>query len=69
VHIDSAVVEANDDPAKPFKGTVKSSWYSDGQIVVPKGRDSHLPTELMANGLSQDCWAFWDKATEKWDWE
>ena len=69
VHIDSAVIEENSDPALPYKGTIKSSWYSDGQIVQPKGNQSFLPIELMANGLSQDCWAFWNRATERWDWE
>src|SRR5216684_3882877 len=28
VHIDSTVVETNSDPAMPYKGTVKSSWYA-----------------------------------------
>ena len=69
VHIDSVAVEDNADPDKPFKGTVKSSWYSDGQLVTPRGRDSNLPIELMANGLSQDCWALWNKTTEGWEWE
>jgi hypothetical protein len=69
VQIDSAVVEANDDPAQPYKGTVKSSWFSDNQPVVPRGSESHLPIELMANGLSQDCWAFWDEAETRWSWE
>jgi hypothetical protein len=72
VHIDASSIEPNEDPAKPdatYKGTVKSSWYSDGKIVQPSGSESHLPIELMANGLSQDCWAFWNKATKKWEWE
>ena len=69
VHIDSAVIDANDDPAQPYKGTVKSSWYLNDQIVLPSGRESNLPIELLANGVSQDCWAFWDEAAKKWDWE
>lgn len=69
VHIDSTVVEANSDPALPYKGTVKSSWYAEDQLVRPSGRDSNLPLELMANGLAQECWALWDKATNKWSWE
>ena len=68
VHVDSAVVEPTDDPAQPYKGTVKSSWYSDNQLVRPRGRDSNLPIELMANGLSQDCWAFWEQAAKRWSW-
>lgn len=69
VHIDSAVVEPSDDPAQPYKGTVKSSWYSDGQLVPPSGRDARLPIELLSNGLSQDCWALWNPATKTWGWE
>jgi hypothetical protein len=69
VHIDSAAVEPNDDEAQPFKGVITSSWYSDGKPVQPSGRDSNLPLELMANGLSQDPWAFWDKAGKRWTWE
>lgn len=74
VHIDSAVVEPNTDKAsnpetQPYKGTVKSSWYSDGQLVRPRGRDSNLPIELMHDGLSQDCWAYWDKANKRWSWD
>lgn len=69
VHIDSAVIESNPDPGKPHKGVVKSSWYSNDQIVRPSGSDSRLPMELTANGLAQECWAFWDDATKRWSWE
>jgi len=69
VHIDSATIEDNNDPAKPFRGTVKSAWFSDGQPVVPRGRESHLPIELMANGLAQECYAFWEKDAKRWSWE
>lgn len=69
VHIDTAIVEPQDDPAMPYKGTVTSSWYSDGQIVQPRGEQSNLPVELAGNGLAQDCWALWNSATEQWEWE
>jgi len=69
VHIDSVAIEAQDDPSAPYKGTVTSSWYADGQPVRPSGVESNLPVELMANGLSQECWALWDAATEEWGWE
>lgn len=69
VHLDSAVVEPNDDPAQPFKGTVKSSWLSNGTPVTPLGRESNLPVELISNGLSQDCWALWDPQAKSWGWE
>jgi hypothetical protein len=74
VHIDSAVVVRNDDrtsnpETQPYKGVVKSSWYWNGQLVQPSGRDSNLPVELISNGLSQDCWAFWVKEGKRWSWE
>lgn len=69
VHIDSAVIEPNHDEAQPYKGTVKSSWYSDGQPVVPSGGESNLPIELMEHGVSQDCWAFWHNTAKRWTWE
>jgi hypothetical protein len=72
VHIDTAVVEPNDDSrdtAHPYKGTVTSSWYADGQIVKPRGADSNLPIELTSNGLAQECWALWDTAAKRWSWE
>ena len=69
VRIDSAVVEPNDDPKFPYKGTVKSSWYSQGALVQPSGRESNLPVELTSNGLAQDCWALWNPQTERWEWE
>ena len=74
VHIDSATIATNADQAshpqtQPYKGVVRSSWYSDGKLVRPSGRDSNLPVELMANGLTQDCWAYWDKAKNRWSWE
>jgi hypothetical protein len=73
VHIDSAVIEPNEgadnSATHPYKGTVKSSWFSDGQIVQPSGGESNLPIELLSNGISQDCWAFFDQASGKWSWE
>jgi len=67
--IDSAVAEPNDDPSLPYRGTVTSSWYSDGQIVLPSGRESNVPVELTSNGLAQDCWALWNSASARWEWE
>jgi hypothetical protein len=76
VRIDSAVIERNDDPAQPYynpaqpyRGVVKSSWYSDNQLIQPRGRESHLPIELTDNGLAQECWAMWVEATKQWSWE
>ena len=71
VRIDSAVIEPTEEARAPFKGTVKASWYSNGQLVRPSrsGRDSNLPIELTANGLAQECWAIWDQSGKKWGWE
>lgn len=73
VHIDATTIEPNSDKAnqaaQPYKGTVKSSWYSNDQLITPTARDSRLPTELTSNGLTQDCWAFWVAATKRWSWE
>ena len=69
VTIDSAEIESTDNEAQPYRGTVKSSWYSDGRPVEPLGKNSNLPVELMSNGLSQDCWAFWEKESSRWSWE
>lgn len=69
VHIDSALVEETGKPELPYQGTVRSSWYSDGQLVESRGRDSNLPIELTSNGLAQVAWAFWDASTKAWSWE
>lgn len=69
VHIDAAEVAENADAAHPFKGTIRSSWYADDVQVKPRGRDSNLPIGLQANGLAQECWAFWDAAAKRWSWE
>jgi hypothetical protein len=69
IHIDSSTVVPNKDPDRPFKGAVTSSWYANGEAVKPKGRDSNLPVELLDNGISQDCWAFWEKPSNRWSWE
>lgn len=67
--INSAEVVPNDDPSLPYKGTITSSWYSDGQLVRPSGRESNLPVELTSNGLAQECWALWNSASARWEWE
>src|SRR5262245_15524128 len=76
VHIDSTVIEETTKDArdlqaaeKPYKGTVKSSWYAGDYKVVPDRYESNLPLELISTGLAQDCWAVWNKTTKKWEWE
>jgi hypothetical protein len=71
VHIDSAIIEETGDERAPYKGTVKSSWFADGQPVKPSasGRDSNLPVPLTSNGIAQDCWGLWDPKTKAWGWD
>ena len=68
VRIDSAVVEPQDDAMKPYKGTIKSSWYVNGRSIEPRGSYSGLPSEFLDKGVGQDCWAFWEKTTKQWSW-
>jgi hypothetical protein len=69
VHLDSAVIEETKDSEKPYKGTVKSSWYAGDYKVMPDRNESNLPLELISTGLAQDCWAAWNKTTNKWEWD
>lgn len=69
VHIDSAVVEAQSGGSQPYKGTVTSSWYVDGEKIESAGTESNLPIELTSNGLGQECWAFWEPDAKRWSWE
>jgi hypothetical protein len=69
IHIDSAAVEENADAAHPYRGIVKSSWFANEQRVLPRLRESNLPIQLTSNGLAQECWALWDKASARWSWE
>src|SRR5215475_2506258 len=69
VHIDTSVIDDTKDTEKPYKGTVKSSWYAGTYKVVPDRFESNLPLELISTGLAQDCWAAWNKTTKQWEWE
>ena len=69
VHIDETVVEPQSNERQPFKGTVRSSWYVNGEKIEITGRDSNLPIELTSNGLGQECWAFWQANEQRWSWE
>lgn len=69
VHIESASVEKQADARQPYRGTVTSSWYVDGEKVAVTGSDSNLPIELTSNGLGQECWAFWEGNAKRWSWE
>ncbi|MGE3178143.1 MAG: hypothetical protein AB7O32_11780 [Vicinamibacterales bacterium] len=69
VHIDSTSIDENNSETQPYKGTVKSSWFANGQQVLPRGGSSNLPIGLQSNGLSQDCWAFWEAEKKAWSWE
>ena len=69
VHIDETAVEPQSNERQPFKGTLRSSWYVNGEKIEITGRDSNLPIELTSNGLSQECWAFWEANERRWSWE
>ena len=69
VHIDSSNIEKQSTPKQPFKGTVRSSWYANGEKIEITGADSNLPIELTSNGLGQECWAFWEADGQRWSWE
>ena len=68
VHVDSASIApaAN---ATPDKGTVKSSWYADGEQIRPRGSQSDLPLAFLDKGIAQECWAFLDKTSGAWSWK
>ncbi len=69
VHIDSVKIEPQENTRQPFKGTVASSWFVNGQQVAITGADSNLPRELTSNGLGQECWALWEPGKKTWGWE
>jgi len=69
VHIDTATVEPQTSDTQPYKGIVHSSWFVNGEQIAITGADSNLPIELTSNGLSQECWAFWEAPTKRWSWE
>ena len=68
VHIDSVVIEPQDDENLPYRGLIQSSWYADGQLVQPTGAVSHLPSEFLESGIAQDCWGLWDATENRWTW-
>ena len=68
VHIDSVVVEPQDDELYPYQGVVTSSWHANGELVEPDGVISFLPTEFLDQGIGQECWAFWEEESGRWDW-
>ena len=68
VRIGSAVLEPQDDEALPFRGLITSSWYADGELVEYLGSLSALPKAIEDAGVGQECWAFWETDTRRWDW-
>ena len=68
IHIDSAIIEPNDDESMPYRGIVESSWYLDGRLVQSTGSTSDLPMWVLDAGLGQYCWAFWEEPAKRWDW-
>jgi hypothetical protein len=68
VHISSAVVEAQDDEALPYRGIVTASWYANDRALLSGGGTSELPLWILDAGLSQECWAFWEESSSRWGW-
>jgi hypothetical protein len=66
--LESAAIEPNPDPAQPYKGLVKSAWYVNDEKIEPRGSYSDLPSEFLDSGLGQECWAFWNPTTKRWEW-
>ena len=51
IHIDSAIIESTNDAEKPYKGTVKSSWFANGYNVKPEYR-THSDAFCIADELA-----------------
>ncbi len=66
IRIESTEMVEND--GRPLEGHVVSSWYRDGELVEMMGSMYTLPEAFYATGLAQECYAFWDEASNAWDW-
>ncbi|MEO0248172.1 MAG: hypothetical protein ABIN58_01260 [candidate division WOR-3 bacterium] len=64
VHINKAVVEPKDDEMKPYKGTIQSVWYKNGNPA----NEMQIPLAFISAGIGPNCWAFWGKRTKRWNW-
>jgi len=69
VRIDSAVLEPQTSERNPFKGSVESSWFADGEIQLSSGSFSGLPEGFLDMGVGQECYALWDAETMQWSWK
>ena len=67
-HIASAIVEPQDDEAMPYRGIITASWYANDRAILSGGSTSELPLWILDAGLGQECWAFWEQSTSRWDW-
>jgi len=69
VRIETSLVEPNlFDEAMPYQGRVTSEWTANGELVEYLGNMTALPKEFLDRGLAQECWAYWVKAEDRWDW-
>ena len=68
IHIESVIIERNDDTTKPYKGTVASSWYMNGAPIQAATPGAQLPKGFTEKGLSQNSSALWEEATRQWHW-
>ena len=68
IHIESLILERNDDTLKPYKGAITSSWYMNGTLIEAAGLEAHLPKGFKEKGLRPDASALWDAQTRRWNW-
>jgi len=68
VHIDSVIVEHNDDKMNPFRGTITSSWFMNGASIEAATLGSHLPKGFKEKGISENSSAVWEGQRRQWNW-
>ena len=65
VHLNSAIVERQDDEALPYRGIITASWYANDRAILSSGSTSELPLWILDAGLSHECWAFWEQSARR----
>lgn len=69
VRIETSLVEPTQfNEAMPYQGRVTSEWTANGELVEYLGNMTALPKEFLDRGVAQECWAYWVKAENRWDW-
>lgn len=68
IHVESVIIDHNDDEMKPYKGAITSFWYMNGALIEASTLGSHLPKGFKEKGLGQDSSALWEAQTRQWHW-